>query len=98
MDLADQAVADLAIRLKVTNSEIELVSVEAVTWQDGSIGCPEPDRSYTQALVEGHRIVLDHGDRVYLYHSGAGRPPFLCPSDDEDGGYDFAPPPGFDEK
>lgn len=73
-----QAIADLASRLDVAESQIELVSLEEVTWRDGSLGCPEPGRAYTQALVNGSRIVLEADDRQWHYHSGGGREPFLC--------------------
>lgn len=99
MDLVDQARADLAAHLRVSESDIELISIEEVTWPDGSLGCPEPGKSYTQALVEGHRIVLGYGERAYVYHSGGDQDPFLCPSpDSKDGGYEFIPPPGDDSK
>jgi hypothetical protein len=98
MDLVEPALLDLSRRLRVPEVEIEVLEVEEVTWPDGSLGCPQPDQMYTQALVEGHRIILGHGGRVYLYHSGGDVPPFLCESDEIDGGYDFIPPPGFDEK
>jgi hypothetical protein len=88
---------DLAERLGVEPEEIEVVTAERVTWPDGSLGCPEPGMSYTQALVEGSKVVLGHGERVYLYHAGTDEQPFLCPSEDKDGGYDFVPPPGFNE-
>jgi hypothetical protein len=41
--------------------------------------------------------VLGHDDRVYVYHAGADGEPFLCPSDEKDGGYEFLPPPGFND-
>jgi hypothetical protein len=34
--------------------------------------------AYTQVQVEGLLIRLRVGKRVYEYHSGGGRPPFLC--------------------
>jgi hypothetical protein len=88
---------DLAERLGVAPEEIEVVTAERVTWPDGSLGCPEPGMSYTQAMVEGSKVVLGHDDRVYVYHAGPDDQPFLCPSEDKDGGYDFVPPPGFNE-
>jgi hypothetical protein len=94
MDIEAQAVADLAARLGVPEADIEVLTVEAVTWPDGSLGCPEEGKMYTQALVDGHRIVLGHDERLYVYHSGIDEPPFLCPSDEKDGGYGFLPPPG----
>ena len=69
-------------RLGVDPGELEVVSVEEVTWPDGSLGCPEPGMSYTQALVEGSKVVLGHDGRVYVYHAGDDDQPFLCPSDE----------------
>lgn len=98
MDLVEPALLDLARRLKVPEDQIEVLEVEEVTWPDGSLGCPQPDQMYTQALVEGQRIVLGHGERVFLYHSGGDVEPFLCESDEIDGGYGFIPPPGSGER
>jgi hypothetical protein len=89
--VVEPARADLAARLDVEESSIEVVSTQAVTWRDGSLGCPQPGMVYTQALVEGSRVVLEHDDRFYDYHAG-GVEPFLCESEDEDGGHDSVPP------
>lgn len=72
------AVADLAERQGVDAAEITVVSREEVTWRDGSLGCAEPGMSYTQALVDGTRIVLSLAGKDYEYHAGGGRSPFLC--------------------
>lgn len=93
--LVDNAVADLASRLKVPAATIEVLRAEQVTWPDGSLGCPEPSKAYTQATVDGYRVILQHDGRIFLYHAGGEGPIFLCPSDEKDGGYDFVPPPGF---
>jgi hypothetical protein len=91
------AISDLAGRLNARPEDIETVTAEQVTWPDGSLGCPQPDMGYTQALVEGYRVILRHEGRIYLYHAAADAVPFLCASDERDGGYDFVPPPGFEE-
>jgi hypothetical protein len=75
------AVSDLATRLGVDASGIEVVSVDEVTWPDGSLGCPRPGMSYTQALVDGQLIVLAVEGTEYEYHSGRGGEPFYCPAD-----------------
>src|SRR5699024_5186752 len=49
----DAAIADLAEHLDVAPAQIHVVSYQEVTWPDGSIGCPQPGMSYTQALVPG---------------------------------------------
>ncbi len=77
-DLVAIAVADLAGRLDVGTSEIEVVSVESVVWPDGSLGCAARDRGYTQVQVDGAKIVLSVDGKVFNYHSGGGRDPFLC--------------------
>lgn len=73
-----QAVDDLAATLGVDPAEVEVVSVEEVTWRDGSRGCAEPGMSYTQALIDGSRITLRAGGRTYEYHSGGSQPPARC--------------------
>ena len=76
--LSSLAVTDLANRLGIPEGDIEILAQEKVTWRDGSLGCPKPGMMYTQALVEGSRIVLRVGGRDYSYHSKAGKPPFYC--------------------
>ena len=76
--LTQAAVIDLAARLDVEESAITVVSVEEVTWSDGSLGCPEPDMMYTQALENGSLIVLEVDGTEYKYHSGVGRDLFYC--------------------
>jgi hypothetical protein len=76
--LVDAALADLAGRLGVEESAITVVSAEAVVWPDGAIGCPQPGMVYTQVQVEGAKVVLDHQGTTFAYHSGGGKPVFLC--------------------
>jgi hypothetical protein len=57
---AEIALADLAHRLAVDAAAIVVVSSEDVTWSDGSLGCPEPGMRYTQALVNGTRVILEY--------------------------------------
>jgi len=77
-DLTAVAVRDLAHRLGIETGEIGVVRRVAVTWPDGSLGCPQEDKMYTQALVEGELIILRAGSQNYEYHSGKGRAPFYC--------------------
>jgi hypothetical protein len=95
--LVESATADLAQRLGVEPAAIVLVNFRQVTWPDGSLGCPEPGKFYTEALVEGYQIALLHEDRLFDYHGASDGAPFLCRSEEKDGGYEFVPPPGFDE-
>ncbi len=45
------------------------VTTEAVTWADGSLGCPRPGMAYTQALVPGWRLIVRDGGRELVYHA-----------------------------
>ncbi len=72
------AIADLATMLAVDESTISVVVWEEAIWPDGAIGCPQPGMSYTQALVDGTRIVLEHEDTLYAYHAAGSRDPFYC--------------------
>lgn len=76
--LVVQAKEDLAGRLAIQMNEIEVVETREVIWPDSSMGCPRPGMAYTQVQHDGLLIRLRVGDRVYEYHSGSGRPPFLC--------------------
>ena len=51
-------VADAADRSGEEPEAIEVVQAIAVTWNDGSLGCPEPGMSYTMALVDGYHVIL----------------------------------------
>ena len=58
---------------------ITVQSAQRVTWRDGSLGCPEPQMQYTQALVPGWRVILRVGDATYDYHAAANGHLILCP-------------------
>ena len=68
-DLLADIKADLAERLGIEPEAVELVRAEAVTWSDGSLGCPEPGMFYTQALVEGYHVILRAGGEEYDYRA-----------------------------
>lgn len=76
--LLDSIRADLAERLGVDADEIEVIRGEFVTWNDGSLGCPQPGRMYTQAVEDGYRVVLEHDGRTYDYRAGQGGSFVLC--------------------
>lgn len=73
------AIQQLAGRLGVAPESISVVEARAVTWTDGSLGCPEPGMMYTQALVPGELIVLEVAGRRYRFHSSLRGEPFECP-------------------
>ena len=68
--LVDEILADVFGRTQAPTSAITIRSIESVTWNDGSLGCPEPDMMYTMAIVEGYRIVIDAAGMQLAYHTG----------------------------
>jgi len=56
----------------------ELVSAESMVFTDGSLGCPSPGQSYTQALVDGMRVVVSVDGETYDYRFGTGDTLKLC--------------------
>jgi hypothetical protein len=58
---------------------ITVQSAQRVTWRDGSLGCPEREVQYTQALVPGWRVILRVGAATYDYHATANGHLILCP-------------------
>ena len=65
VSLVDLTSAETGVQL----DEIRVVTAEAVTWSDGSLGCPEDGQAYTQALVPGYRVVLDVAGAEVAYHA-----------------------------
>lgn len=84
-DIVKAAVLDLAGRLDVDQGVIKVISVETVTWRDGSIGCRDGDKAYIQVLIDGTRILLEYDGETYHYHSERDSDPFLCSNPDDRG-------------
>ncbi len=70
-DLIAVVMADLVSRSGIAEAGISVVRSEQVVWNDGSLGCPLPGETYTQALVDGYWIVLEAGDITYDYRAAA---------------------------
>jgi hypothetical protein len=78
-EVVRSARADAARLIGLPADEFEVVSAEPVTWRDGSLGCPQPGRLYTMALVPGYRVLLRAQGRQFDYHAGARGGLLLCP-------------------
>jgi hypothetical protein len=79
--IARSALADAAKRTGMKKAELKVISAEAVTWPDGSLGCPQPGMMYTQALVPGYRVRIQAGGDVLEYHASRVGQPAFCPAD-----------------
>jgi len=75
----NQIVADASAQAGVDPSAMTVLQSSAVTWSDGSLGCPRPGVMYTQALVEGFRVILEANGAQLDYH-GADDHFVLCPA------------------
>jgi len=77
-EIMDALLADAADRTGLDAVAIEVVQAESVTWNDGSLGCPEPGMFYTQALVDGYHVILEADGEELDYRVSAGGGFRLC--------------------
>ncbi|MCA9936569.1 MAG: hypothetical protein H6662_04730 [Ardenticatenaceae bacterium] len=68
-ELVDQVTQDLADRLSIDVGEIAVKQIEEVVWNDGALGCPDPDMAYTAVLTSGFRLTLVVNGETYDYHA-----------------------------
>jgi hypothetical protein len=61
--------SDLAAQLGVDQSAITVIQSASVTWNNGSLGCPEPGMMYTEALVNGYHVILEVDGVQYDYRA-----------------------------
>jgi hypothetical protein len=67
--ITEAVLADAAIRTGLEKARLKIDRTQAVTWADGSLGCPQPGMSYTMALVPGYRITVRAGAELLDYHA-----------------------------
>ena len=72
------AAIESELRGRGATGDIVVVSAENVRFNDGSLGCPRPGVQYTQALVDGMRVIVEADGRRYDYRFGQGDVPQLC--------------------
>lgn len=61
-------IEDAANRQSVGIATVSVLSGQPVDWSDGSLGCPEPGKSYTQVLTPGYLVMIDAGGVTLEYH------------------------------
>jgi hypothetical protein len=71
-ELLGDILADASERSGLTANDLEVLTAEAASWNDGSLGCPEPGQMYTQALVDGYHVVVRAADEELDYRVGNG--------------------------
>lgn len=65
----EAAKAALAAEKNANPSAITVQKVEAATFNDTSLGCPQPGRMYAQVITPGWIIELELNGTVYEYHA-----------------------------
>jgi hypothetical protein len=64
--IAQQRVAE---QLNLPIRRIRVLDIRAVRWTDSSLGCPQPDQTYTPIEIDGYRIAVTAGEQVFIFHS-----------------------------
>ena len=72
------AIEDTAGREGVSAAEVVIAAWSPVTWSDGSLGCPQKGKSYTQATVDGELLILRVAMGLFQYHARTGGPYAYC--------------------
>ena len=76
--ILDAILADLAKRTGSARETLDVLRSEETVFPDGSLGCPKPGLAYTQALVEGYRVVIRHAGKDYDYRAARSGYFVLC--------------------
>lgn len=92
-DAAAWAIEALHAALDVPAAEIWPVEVVPVLWSDTSLGCPQPDVTYTQTIVPGYRVTLMAGDETYQVHTDLEGNAIVCFAAGNTPGSGMAPDP-----
>jgi hypothetical protein len=79
-------VADVTQTVGQPAPDPDVIEAKAVTWNDGSLGCPVAGQMYTQALVDGYQLVLELDGERFDYRVGGSTDVRLCESPLEGGG------------
>ncbi len=70
--ILDPILRDLEHLLGAQRTDFDISRSEAVRWNDGSLGCPEPGQMYTQSIVDGYRVVIEYRGKYYDYRATVG--------------------------
>lgn len=79
-ELLDSISKDLTERTGAAPGQVSVLRAQAVIWNDGSLGCPQPGMMYTQSLVNGYWVELEIGGKKFDYRASDSGYFFLCQS------------------
>jgi hypothetical protein len=63
----------------VSLQQLVIVRADAVIWNDGSLGCPEPGMQYAQALVNGYWVIVSAAGQTYDFRARRDGSFRICP-------------------
>jgi len=66
---ADRLRQDLSKRTGKPPQVFRVTEATQKTWSNGCLDLARPDELCTESLVEGWRVVLSEGDRLWIYHT-----------------------------
>ncbi len=78
LELLDSMLKDLTARTGAALEQVSIIRGQAVVWNDGSLGCPQPGVMYTQALINGYWVELEIAGKKFDYRASETGYFFLC--------------------
>lgn len=76
--MVNLAKEDLAKKLSLSPTEINVKSVVKKEWGDASLGCSKPGMVYIQLVTPGYQMILEANGKTYDYRSDLERRVELC--------------------
>jgi hypothetical protein len=77
--ILDRILIETARLANVRREQLVIVRAEAVVWNDGSLGCPEPGMEYAQALINGYWVLIKAAGQTFDFRVGGGGSFRVCP-------------------
>lgn len=72
------AIEIAAADLRIPAAEIQVTAVEAVDWNDSSLGCPRSGMMYAQVITPGYRVTVLAGGKTYQVHMDTNGYGLIC--------------------
>lgn len=69
---------DASERTEVEVSALEVTRAQAMSWPDGSLGCPEPGMFYLQVITDGYWVEVVAGEERLDYRADTNGVFRLC--------------------
>lgn len=77
--VAQQALTLVENETGLSSEELTLAQAQSVTWNDSSLGCPQPEQMYMQVILDGYQFIFEaEGDRFYVHSTLDGSNMILC--------------------